>query len=550
MLMTRVRLLCALLLAALSVGPPIAVAEEFDSHFANWRQVVANPMSEPSHVSGVMRLMFAAAKTERQRETVIGELMKVLDGEHLLQPRDRRRLRKEVAALRKKEDAVGRQREESDDWQTLADEQMRLRNERRLRERLLAGPREILDSVLDLVGDYKRNRALWTAIIDHVDEDAPLGANCLEALRRHPRPEAFDAVAEALRRVGRRDGGARALALQTAFRIDRDKAAPLLIEALRDRQPIVQLAAIRGLRELGDVRAVAALVAAVGIMHDRVRHVGLAALYHLTGQKLGPESAPWHQWWAIAGGDFEPESHDVDDSVMENPARFFGLAIDSPQVLFVLCNSKSMDNAYDSGKPGTGSRWARVCDELESVLGAMPEDHEIGVVAFGNDAELMNRGRLFGNSPGARAKVLAALRRAEPGGARNMLGGLLAGLSLCLEDDEFAGPAVGPDAELRASTLVLVTDGQANFGPAVETILPSDNKNLYNDKLVAHLQMMNETRGITIHVVELARRLPDELEPDPNGDPFAGDTTTDTPLQQLAASSLGFYTAPQPGDDD
>lgn len=73
---------------------------------------------------------------------------------------------------------------------------------------------------------------------------------------------------------------------------------PPLIQALRDRDKWVRLAAARALGEIGTEakEAVPALIKAVGDEEEWVRFAAARALWEITGQDFGEEAEGWQEW--------------------------------------------------------------------------------------------------------------------------------------------------------------------------------------------------------------------------------------------------------------
>lgn len=183
----------------------------------------------------------------------------------------------------------------------------------------------------------------------------------------------------------------------------------------------------------------------------RVVHELAAALERVSGRRLGNELALWRSWWQVHRGR-PTEQPELERTRVDAPppgSSFFGLALDSDRVLFVLDRSGSMDEPF--GRQNY-SRWQAAVDEFERAVGGLGDAGRFGLVLFHADAIVGSRELKPARGP-ARNALIDWLRAQHPGGATN----LEAGLDAMLPLDARGLP--DPRA-IEADTVVVLCDGQ------------------------------------------------------------------------------------------
>lgn len=142
---------------------------------------------------------------------------------------------------------------------------------------------------------------------------------------------------------------------------DNDEALKLLANFLGDKSAFVQGAAVEALRKsqsgLGVEPLIQLLEKLVKKRKDVLYHQVRDALWELTGQDFDLIDE-WHQWWEPRKDSFDPmdESHAGKTGVKRqrrgNDPEFWGVPVESKNIVFVIDTSGSMKYVHKDDIPG------------------------------------------------------------------------------------------------------------------------------------------------------------------------------------------------------
>jgi hypothetical protein len=389
---------------------------------------------------------------------------------------------------------------------------------RRLAAEALAGSADPeLDSWLSAVVLTDRNsrdgaarRALAARLL--AERGAAASEPRIAAMLLDPAPEVRAAAARALGRLGIGESlGAlpqtlgdddREVRLEGLLAIEaiatRDGSEPARVAALaagrrglEDPDWRVRRAAAALLSRIRDAASVPPLLAALAReqpAYRGARRIVRSSLREALGAVTGadfPSTRPedWNAWWL---GNAERFALPLEARILarEQGPRFFGLPLESDEVLFLLDASGSMRQPLPSDRGGP-IRYLMAARELERCLANMPDGTRFDVVLFG---EGLTR---FADRPlplddVARARVSEFVRGVEPGGGTDLFGALATGLRL---DGD------GRDGIGDFDTLVLLSDGLPSRG---DVLLAEQIRHEVGEALRGH--------GLVLHTVSLGGR--------------------------------------------
>lgn len=282
-----------------------------------------------------------------------------------------------------------------------------------------------------------------------------------------------------------------------------------------------QRAAVEALLLSRSREGTAALIASLERLDGRIEKNVMDALEKLTGERYRNPSV-WPRWWKDNATSFVPLSEkeygdllakreqaaeEAAESGENNTVAgtFFGVALDSTRMTFVIDSSGSMGDPMSprTGGPTTGdgarkqsggTRLDVAQNELNYFLGKLPENALVNVVRFSNNAKAWSdRLKSVGKQKTLTA-IQAFVERLSPDGGTN----IYEGLQLAFED---------PDVD----TIMLLSDGAPSVGEVIDASTIAD-----------HVALWNAHRGVTIHVVCIEANQPE--------------------LRRMAETSGGSYT--------
>ncbi|MHC4940872.1 MAG: VWA domain-containing protein [Planctomycetota bacterium] len=221
-------------------------------------------------------------------------------------------------------------------------------------------------------------------------------------------------------------------------------------KALRHPARPVRIVAAEILEKSRRKGAIPELIRALGKEKTETgRDAILAALQSLTGRPGGTDAAEWKKWWKSRAETFEvpPPPKKAKPKPKRKPgrrtvAKFYGIPVSSPDVVFVIDCSGSMLKRSSVGK----SRWDEAVEQLRGAVDKLPKKARVNVIFFTHDIWSW-RDSLTPLTRRNRAKLEAALLETKPRGGT----WLYDGLAKALED---------PDVE----TICLLSDGEASGG--------------------------------------------------------------------------------------
>lgn len=337
----------------------------------------------------------------------------------------------------------------------------------------------------------------------------------LGALARLRRDEHLAMLAPAFDRVGvlaqHDDPELRARAVRLLGRIPDTRAPASLLEASRDEEALVRLAAAQALgRKLGVAgvdailgrllldpvarvreeaviafghakdRSVVPLL--VGRLHKeplRIRSAIARTLHRLTDRELGPNPRPWQDWMkAVKASGKAPTDGEATHpppryAKPKKPAHYYGLPILSDRMVFVLDVSGSMN--IDTGAPDT-TRLLHAQRELVKALQSLDERSHFNVVTFSSSVSALSKRRLVPATPKNIIAAIRFVRRQHPGGWTNSHGVLELVFSRFKSID----------------TIYFLSDGS-----------PTAGKTTVQPRILRAVHDWNRVRGVRVHTIAL-----------------------------------------------
>ncbi len=188
------------------------------------------------------------------------------------------------------------------------------------------------------------------------------------------------------------------------------------LEALLDhKQWQVRLTAVEALTRLQALPSVARLIDCLEIESGRLHSELESALRSLTGESIGGDARLWRDWLAVHGPALADGSYRKPSGQHATVPRafgtFFGIPVDSEQVLFVIDFSKSMQRGFPrlpveervaTGEDGEDphpelqvageTRIAEAQEQTLRVLAALPRSADFGVMVYHWGVEMLTDG--------------------------------------------------------------------------------------------------------------------------------------------------------------
>lgn len=313
-----------------------------------------------------------------------------------------------------------------------------------------------------------------------------------------------EAVVPLLAALREGDVGVRAEALSALGEIREPSAFPSMVVFLSAPEPNVREVAARALGVLGCARAVAYLSraltdpvarvvesaanalavlsspAAVPALIDRLAAVKgqdlrleealEQALARITGVQLGVDADLWRAWWRE-----NKDKPPADPAASNAPTtvagpRYYGFAVRSSRVVFVVDVSRSM---------GWNDRLGTAQRELKQAIEHLPPSTRFNVISFSDVADAWSE-KLVPATPTYVKQALRFVDRLEPTNGTN----IHAALRLAFKEEE-------------ADTVFFMTDGTPTVGAIIEP-----------DQILAEMRETNRWRRVRIHTIALLRGEP------------------------------------------
>jgi hypothetical protein len=388
-------------------------------------------------------------------------------------------------------------------------------------------------------GDWQRRAASAEALgqIGHKDVPAAL----IEALKKDSEPAVRIAIVEAFR----------------ALKLATPEIVAALAAQLQSDYWQLKIAAAQALKALDAKGGIEPLIEALQKADGRLRFEFNDALVGLAGVDKHGDYAAWKAWLdsnreALAKGTYAPKAADAAGDPGRNATTtFYGIPVESKNVIFVLDRSGSMSEPSDwdgpadgpavttGGKPDPASDVKKKGDrkmdiarwQLKKAIAQLPEGTEFNVIFFSHDMLLLSKDMLT-MSASSRKKAFEWIDKLEPAGGTNPFDALEKALSYA------AGGMSGEKLQKSGvDTICLMTDGLPTFG---QVATPKE--------IVERIRTINKNRKVKIHTVGIftvskGANAEKELKEREEGLKF---------LKQLAEESGGKFTgnglpaAPEP----
>ncbi|MBI4881325.1 MAG: HEAT repeat domain-containing protein [Planctomycetes bacterium] len=245
-----------------------------------------------------------------------------------------------------------------------------------------------------------------------------------------------------------------------------DAVAPLIERLAEEKVWQVRVACLEALGRSRRVAAIDFLIGALDGLAGREHRAARQALARLAGCDAGESGEAWRQWRADHSSGFEPPPPSLAEWTELDPLAdkyaFYGIAVDSERVVFVLDVSGSMQ----------GEKLLVLKQELGNVIEHLPEAALFNMIFFESQARCW-RERMERLTKKNRVAALDAVRYLDAEGGTNLWGAMQAAL-----------------ADERTDSIYLLSDGQPTVGEIIA--LPA---------ICARLAERNRHQRVAIHVV-------------------------------------------------
>ena len=332
---------------------------------------------------------------------------------------------------------------------------------------------------------------LISDLIDAIDKvDADRGIGLLAALRRM-RDELDVEQCLALSSQRHDLSGVEAVALLAPHQTE-PRIHARVVELLHDPSWQVRQAALFLLADSPSVESIDALVARLEHEKGALARRLTRELRRLTGAVLPPHHDVWAQYWKSARAEWKVRAEGNDRGRLgknwvkhaeghTEVAEYFGLAVDSQVVTFVLDRSESMKLMVSVPKAdGTQEEMRRIDVARSELIGAlerMRSHMSFNIVVFGDRFEALWKSPQR-CSDAALDAAKEFLSNVELKGATNIFDSLSASL-----DDP------------RVDTVFLLSDGEPTLGRYVKP-----------NEIAREIRRINARRQVTIHTIALGFR--------------------------------------------
>lgn len=329
-------------------------------------------------------------------------------------------------------------------------------------------------------------------------------AGIAEALGSVPSPEVETALAEQLKKDSEPQVRIAILDALRARKAGGPKAVAAVCEQLRHELWQVKIAAAQALKAMGSREGIEPLIAALDKADGRLRTELNDALIALTGVDKKGDFAAWKTWFdanreAVKAGTYTPKKEERPGG-QDGGTTFYGIPVDSKNVIFVLDRSGSMtapsewevpaDVASGKGVPGgpdikkQGDRKIDIAKwQLKLALARLPDGVEFNVIFFGGDWTILSE-KMVRMNAASRKAAFDFIDRTDPMGPTNIFDPM---------EKAFTFAGVGLNDKIYKSnvdTIFLLTDGMPNAGQVPNA-----------DDIVVKLREMNKLKKVRINTV-------------------------------------------------
>ena len=342
-----------------------------------------------------------------------------------------------------------------------------------------------------------------------------LRAPMTEALGSIPLPESKEAVRKLLE--DEKDARVLSMALFSAESLGMKDDVDLVLPHLEHEDWQVRVAAIEALASFKLDRTIEPLIDRLMNERGRLREDLADALKKITGKDFGRDANLWRKWYRERDQVKEPEpapaKPEPGGSVADDGPTYFGLRVNSDRVLFIIDVSMSMKTPIDVDKMKiareaalTGGdkddddkdterfedtiQWWKIKDRLDLakaqlafVVKNLKADQQFEIASFSKTVTPWNGGRLRKATPRAALKAIPFID------------------ALDVEEDTAAGAVLDWAFEMAGPGA-----GDRNYKTGVDTIFflsdgaPSDRP---EDEILEEVSGRNRLRKIRIHVVAI-----------------------------------------------
>jgi hypothetical protein len=401
-------------------------------------------------------------------------------------------------------------------------------------------------SIVAALGTFKGDEAVKELLAELPgNSNAMKRAGIAEALGSLSHASIPAALADAAKRDS--EPMVRAMALDSIRKLKADapEVVAAVVEQLKHEFWQVKSAAAGALLVLKPRSAVEPLIEALGKVDGRLRQEFREALVAITGVDKHLDPATWKAWLdenraAFADGSYQPRPEERAGAPRAAATTFYGIPVESKNVVFILDRSGSMrapseweiPNDVATGVPMTpgadiklqGNRKIDVARwQLKRTLAQLPDGIEFNVIFYSHEWTILSE-KMQKLSAATRKKAYEFIDGLEPDGQTNIYDPLEKGLSFA-----GGGSSMGYTlAKNGADTIFFLTDGMPNAGQVPEA-----------NAILAKVKELNKNARVKIHAIGVfssggegfGNRGRNEQE---EGGQF---------LRQLAADHNGKYTA-------
>jgi len=364
---------------------------------------------------------------------------------------------------------------------------------------LLPGDEKLLKKVrADLDDKDPEVRRVAVRIVGEI-ADAASAQTLEKALPKPKDPGDAPAIVQAISRIRAGDPAWEKRLVELAADGDRDRRnaalqalserggaqhVPLFVQRVAHPDWSTRLIALAALEKLRDRDSVGAIIAQMQKEEGRTRVEFANALFRLTGELHDVDAATWLKWWEGIGREMPLIS--ADERVKKEQererrrlrqttqARFFGVRIESRNVIFVVDVSGSMAEQLQStivdGRAAT--RMEVVKRELVKSLEALDAGALFNLITFNSAVTRWKEG-VSALSAKTRAEAVDYVEHLGSRGGTNIYDALQAAF-----------------ADARVDTIFLLTDGEPTAGGVTDLQFIRE-----------HVARWNDTRHVTIHCV-------------------------------------------------
>ena len=259
----------------------------------------------------------------------------------------------------------------------------------------------------------------------------------------------------------------------------------VLGDALQHATWSTRFAALRGMGEMRDKRAIPLLIAQMKNENGRLLVEFADVLFSLTGKPYRKAVHSWEAWWKAEGAGFDvislaeleeaTDAEEIRRLKQITNVKFFGIRIVSQRVIFIIDVSGSMletmRTQYVGGKSSTRIDVAK--EELAKCIDGLDRGALFNIITFSSGVETWLEDGVAGSNEASRDEARDYIGRLGAGGATN----LYDSLEMAFQDPE-------------VDTIFVLSDGEPTAG--AETDIGT---------IRAHTSAWNERRGIQINTI-------------------------------------------------